>query len=134
MRTFAVDATYDHDWLHFLVKADYREEALNIVKKYFEFNSTESIKYKLENHSNEYPEIVHFFYDEDDIEVGVEEFQVNEYLGDITVVDNYGHTVDFTTLEDASDYVLNLLKFCGSNFHVKKEEYRGLRFLIVDNK
>ena len=78
-KTFVVDATYDHDWLHFLVKAFDEKDAIHVLKTYFDYTSyTKGIESELKRYPKKYSDIVDFFYDEDDVKWGIQEFIVDD--------------------------------------------------------
>ena len=131
--TFAIDATYDHDWLHFLVSAPSREDAKQIINQYFDWHDdTESIQRKLKEESFNYPAIIDFFYDEDDIRCATDYLRVSDAGSvSILVLDKDDMSYEYDTLEEAEEMLKTVLAELGPEYVAEKETYRGLRFVII---
>lgn len=123
MNIWAIDAFQGFDWLHFLVKAKTQDEAKELVRKYFEWSTTEGVEEVLKTCKNDYPEIVAFRADKGEREYGQQDFTVED-IGDIGVQDyNSSGWNDFDTVEEAQKYIDEQLKKLGPGYCINSCGY-----------
>jgi len=117
MKTYCIDMTHRFDWFHFKVVAESKEEAIRVVENAVdEFNPEDyaDFKYWKKLWKKNYPQIVDYLCDKDDLEYGEKYPEIS--LGDFTVISgNYNPNSaedykQFETYEEFIDYLNSLKK------------------------
>ncbi len=137
---YTVSATYDHDWIHFLIEAGSHKEAVEIAKKYYPeymVDDTQDIVKTWRQH----PEIKDLCVDYHDIEWGKEEFVYEDYNKGVRVYtltrDEEGHLAvgldyHFDTYEEAEAEANKLKATRGEAWSVDQTKGRGWGFCVTN--